>query len=100
MHLPLRLSALWLAGLLVASAAPLAWQDAAFPYTDANRQKLTVPGKVARLIVPEDPAKPDGAKVDLAVFMLPATTPTPGTPKGSGRVYCGWQNKGAPGGAP
>lgn len=62
------------------TAAPLSWQDAAFPYTDANRQKLSVPGKAARLIVPEDPAKPDGAKVDLAVFMLPATSPKPGAP--------------------
>jgi pimeloyl-ACP methyl ester carboxylesterase len=80
MHLPLRLTILWLASILVTSAAPLVWQEAAFPYTDANRQKLTVPGKAARLIVPEDPARPDGAKVDLAVFLLPATTPTPGVP--------------------
>jgi pimeloyl-ACP methyl ester carboxylesterase len=80
MHLPLRLFILWHASILVTSAAPLVWQDAAFPYTDANRQKLTVPGKAARLIVPEDPAKPNGAKVDLAVFRLPATTPNPGAP--------------------
>lgn len=78
MHTVLRLSFLCLAASL--AAAPLAWQDAAFPYTGDNRQKLSVPGKAARLLVLEDPAKPDGAKVDLAVFMLPATTPSPGAP--------------------
>lgn len=62
------------------SAASLPWRDAAFPYTDANRQKLTIPGLSARLMVPEDPAKPDGAKVELAVFKLPATTANPGAP--------------------
>jgi pimeloyl-ACP methyl ester carboxylesterase len=79
-HHPLRFVSLWLASALVLSAASLPWQDAAFPYTDANRQKLNVPGKAARLMVPEDPAKPDGAKVDLAVFMLPATTSSPSSP--------------------
>ena len=76
----LRFPVLWFASALVLTAAPLPWQDAAFPYTDANRQKLTVPGKATRLLVPENPAKPDGAKVDLAVFLLPATTPNPGAP--------------------
>jgi len=71
---------LWLVGGLGLSAAPLVWQDAAFLYTDANRQKLTIAGKSARLVVPEDPAKPAGAKVDLAVFLLPATTSNPGAP--------------------
>jgi pimeloyl-ACP methyl ester carboxylesterase len=79
-HTSFRLTALWFAAALVVSAAPLLWQDAAFPYTDTNRQKLTMPGRSARLIVPEDPAKPDGAKVDLAVFLLPATTAHPGAP--------------------
>lgn len=80
MHSLLRLPILGLASVLVLSAEPIKWQEAAFPYTDANRQKLTLPGKSARLIVPEDPANPAGAKVDLAVFLLPASTPTPGAP--------------------
>ena len=80
MHTYFRLGLIWLASVMTFSAAPLAWQDVAFPYTNANRQKLSVPGRAARLDVPEDPAKPDGAKVELAVFMLPATTPNPGAP--------------------
>jgi pimeloyl-ACP methyl ester carboxylesterase len=80
MHPAFRLALPWLASVLAVSAAPLAWQDAAFPYTNASRQKLTVPGRAARLIVPENPAQPGGSKVDLAVFMLPATTPNPGAP--------------------
>lgn len=79
MHPLLRLSIVWLGSLLPLVAA-LNWQDTAFAYTDANRQKQSVPGQAARLLTPEDPAKPDGAKVDLAVYRLPATTATPGTP--------------------
>ena len=75
-----RLILLWLASSLLLSAAPLAWQEFSYSYTDANRQKVPVPGRSARLTVPEDYGKPAGARVELAVFCLPATTATPGAP--------------------
>lgn len=80
MHLLSRLILIWLTTTLALSAASLNWEPAAFPYNGPNRQKLSIPGMAARLVVPEDPSKPEGAKVDLAVFKLPATTPTPGAP--------------------
>jgi pimeloyl-ACP methyl ester carboxylesterase len=66
--------------LTLAAHAALPWQDYAYSYTGSDKKKVPVPVQSARLIVPEDYGKPDGAKVDLAVFRLPATTTTPGAP--------------------
>ena len=74
----LPVTALWFATALTLSAAPIAWQD--YVYSTHDRQPLKIGCQAARLTVPEDYAKPDGAKVELAVFRLPATTATPGAP--------------------
>lgn len=63
---------------LTARAASLAWQD--FTYTTHDSAKLRISGQSARLVAPEDPARPDGAKVELALVRLSATTPAPGAP--------------------
>ncbi len=60
------------------TAAPLAWRDTT--YTAHDKAKTVVPIQLARLIVPENPAQPTGAKVDLALGRLPATTATPAAP--------------------
>ncbi|MCX6952117.1 MAG: alpha/beta fold hydrolase [Verrucomicrobia bacterium] len=70
-------------------AAPLAWKDAA--YTTHEKVKTTIRGQTATLTVPEAPAKPAGAQVQLALMRLPATTATPAAPV----VYL----HGGPGGA-
>src|SRR5436190_6695563 len=62
----------------LASAAPLAWQE--YTYVTHDSAKTRVSGQVARLVVAEDPTKPDGAKVELALMRLRATTKAPGSP--------------------
>jgi pimeloyl-ACP methyl ester carboxylesterase len=83
----------WLALLAVltlqAAAAPLAWQP--YTYTAQDRARTKVEGEQARLLAPENPARPDGPKVDLAVYRLRAKAAQPGTPV----VYL----HGGPGGA-
>ncbi len=64
--------------LATATAAPLAWTDHA--YTARDEKRTVVRGQIARLAAPEDPARPDGPHVQLALMRLPATTPTPGAP--------------------
>ena len=61
-----------------AGAAPLVWHDQ--PYVTHDRTPLTIPAQAARLVVPEDPARPGGASVELALLRLAATTPSPGCP--------------------
>lgn len=60
------------------SAASLEWKDAA--YVTHEKVKTTVRGQTATLVAPEDPAKPTGAQVRLALMRLSATTATPGAP--------------------
>lgn len=79
---------LW-AVLTTASAAPLAWQP--YTYTARDETRTRVAGEQARLLVPENPAQPGGAMVDLAVYRLKSTAATPGVPV----VYL----HGGPGGA-
>ena len=71
---------LTLLSLAAGHAAPLTWQEFTYNYTDANRQKVPVPGQSAKLLVPEDHAKPDGPQLELFLMRLPATTATPGAP--------------------
>lgn len=59
----------------VASAAPLAWQP--YTYTAQDRARTKVPGEQARLVVPENPAQPSGAVVDLAVYRLKSSAANP-----------------------
>jgi pimeloyl-ACP methyl ester carboxylesterase len=59
-------------------AAPLAWKDVA--YTTRDQAKVQIRGQTATLTAPEDPARPDGAQVQLALMRLPATTKSPGPP--------------------
>jgi pimeloyl-ACP methyl ester carboxylesterase len=63
-----------------APATPLTWQEFTYHYTGADKMKRPLPGQSAKLIAPEDPARPDGAKVELFLMRLPATTKTPGAP--------------------
>ncbi len=80
---PLHLLALAFGALtafLPSARSALAWQDFAYRYTDAAKKKIPVPGQTAKLVAPEDPAQPDGAKVELFLMRLPATTKTPGAP--------------------
>ena len=62
----------------LAPAAAPDWRNETYVSRDAA--KARVAGQVARLVVPEDPAKPDGTKIELALMRLPATTATPGAP--------------------
>ncbi len=66
--------------LALSAHAALTWQDFTYSFTNANKQKVPVPGQSAKLTVPEDHAKPDGAKLELFLMRLPATTKTPGAP--------------------
>jgi pimeloyl-ACP methyl ester carboxylesterase len=91
---PLRrlFEAVFLASLAVAttaSAASLAWQP--YVYTAQDRARTKIAGEQARLVVPEDPVAPAGAKVDLAVYRFKSFSAQPGTPV----VYL----HGGPGGA-
>lgn len=63
---------------LAACAAPLAWQP--YTYSAQDRARTKVAGEQARLVVPENPAQPAGAKVDLAVYRFRSTNPQSGTP--------------------
>jgi pimeloyl-ACP methyl ester carboxylesterase len=74
----LRFLTLLALGFVPASAASLAWQDLA--YTTRDSAKVKIAAQAARRLVPEDPARPDGAQVELALFRLRATTATPGAP--------------------
>ena len=69
-----------LATLTTSVSAALPWQDFAYHYTAADKKKIPVPGQSAKLVVPEDAAHPDAAKVELFLMRLPATTKTPGAP--------------------
>lgn len=80
MHLALKVLVVGLTSAIAMPAATISWQETAFSYTGANRQKFSINGQSARLIVPENPAKPDGAKVDLAVFRLPNIGTSSSTP--------------------
>jgi pimeloyl-ACP methyl ester carboxylesterase len=64
--------------LAVSRAAPLTWQD--YTYVAHDSAKTKTVGQVARLVAPEDPAKPGGPTVELALMRLPAKTATPGHP--------------------
>lgn len=66
------------AAFVPAAAAPLAWQP--YTYTAQDRERTKVAGEQARLVVPEDPAQPGGAAVDLAVYRLKSTATNPGVP--------------------
>jgi pimeloyl-ACP methyl ester carboxylesterase len=72
---PPALAACFLAALAAAAAslpaAPLAWRD--HTYIAHDKEKTPVRGQVATLVVPEDPAQPAGAKIELALLRLPAT---------------------------
>jgi pimeloyl-ACP methyl ester carboxylesterase len=61
-----------------ASAPPLRWADATF--TTHEKPAVQVRGQRATLVVPEDATRPDGARVELALLRLPATTRSPGPP--------------------
>jgi pimeloyl-ACP methyl ester carboxylesterase len=79
----LRRRSSWLTLLLLLpawglSAADLAWQP--YTYTAQDRARTKISGESATLIVPENPAQPAGAKVELAVYRLRATGPQPGAP--------------------
>jgi len=83
MKIPLRSLALAFAALVLltpSTRAALSWQDFAYHYTAADKKKIPVPGQSAKLLAPEDPAQPAGAKVELFLMRLPATTKTPGAP--------------------
>jgi pimeloyl-ACP methyl ester carboxylesterase len=62
----------------VRAAAPLTWQD--FTYVTHDDAKTKIPAQGARLVVPEDPARPDGPKVELALYRLASTAAKPGRP--------------------
>ncbi len=66
--------------ILVSSlrSAPLAWKDTT--YTTHEKAKTQVRGQAATLIAPEDPEKPTGAQVQLALLRLPASTKSPAAP--------------------
>jgi len=83
MKTPLRFLALAFAALLalpIAARAALQWQDFTYNYTAADKKKIPVAGQSAKLVVPEDPAKPAAAQVELYLLRLTATTKTPGVP--------------------
>jgi pimeloyl-ACP methyl ester carboxylesterase len=80
MNSTLRLIAFtWLLALAPrGSDASIAWRDSV--YTTHERPSRPVSVQMARLTVPENVARPNGATVDLLVLRLPAATPAPGIP--------------------
>ena len=66
--------------LALPGRAAIAWQDFTYSYTSDDRQKIPVRGQSAMLSVPEDHAHPEGAKLELFLMRLPATTNNPGPP--------------------
>ena len=67
-----------LASGLSAFGSVLKWQD--FTYSTHDKVPIKIPGQSVRLTVPEDPANPTGAQVELMVYRLPAKTAKPGAP--------------------
>lgn len=63
---------------LAAAAGTLSWQP--YTYTAQDRARTKVAGEQSRLVRPENSARPDGAKVDLAVYRFRSTSPQPGAP--------------------
>lgn len=64
--------------LLPATAPAVTWENQ--PYRTRTTPAVEVPLQAMRLTVPEDPARPGGPQVELAVFRLPTANPRPAAP--------------------
>lgn len=64
--------------LLPAAAFAVTWESQ--PYRTRTTPTVEIPVQATRLKVPENPAQPGGAQVELAVFRLATANPHPASP--------------------